>query len=683
MTLRSRRHHRLARLSIFFILVVLIAGMVSCEPSCSSTTPLQYHLTIYSTTGGSVTTPGEGVSTHDEGTVVNLVATPGAGYRFVNWTGDVGTISDANAATTTITMNGDYSISANFEEIPQYDLTINSTAGGAVTTPGEGVSTHDEGTVVDLVATPDAGYYFVNWTGDVSTIGNVGYAATTITMNDNYSITANFEEIPPGQYALTIYSTAGGMVTTPGEGVSTHDEGTVVDLVATPDAGYRFVNWTGDVGTIGDANAATTTITMNGDYSITANFEEIPEYDLTINSTADGEVKTPGEGVFTYEEGMVVDLVAEADVGYSFVEWSGDVGTIADIDSAETTITMSGNYSITANFGPFAGGDGTAEDPYQLADWYNLDNLRDYLDSYFVLTNDLDFNSTGYAELAGETGNEGKGWEPVGNLTDPFAGSFDGQGYEICALFIDRPDESDVGLFGILDTAGVIENVGVVDGSVTGYNNVGGLVGRSDGTILDNTYYTGNVTGSANVGGLAGYNFLGTASDVYSSGIVTGQANVGGLFGWDRGTTSDSYSTSSVTGQSSVGGLTGKNGGTTSNSYATGSVTANDNVGGLIGRNDIVGTVSNSYSTGSVTGSTNVGGLAGRNQGTVSNSFWDTDTSGQVGSAGGTGLPTDDMQDITTFSGAGWAIVLIGDYVDETWYIDDGNDYPRLGWQFV
>jgi hypothetical protein len=102
----SRRHHYLARVSIFLVMVALIAGMVGCGP---------YNLTIASTAGGSVTNPGEaGPYTYDEGTVVNLVAE--ADYHFVSWTGDVGTIADVNDATTTITMNGDYAITANFEE---------------------------------------------------------------------------------------------------------------------------------------------------------------------------------------------------------------------------------------------------------------------------------------------------------------------------------------------------------------------------------------------------------------------------------------------------------------------------------------------------------------------------------------------------------------------------------------
>jgi len=169
-----------------------------------------------------------------------------------------------------------FKIRAEIEEILEYDLTIDSTNGGEVTTPGEGTFPYDEGTVVDLVATPDADFRFVNWTGNVSTIANVNGATTTITMNDDYEITANFELIPPGQFVLTTSSTTGGSVTTPGEGTFPYDEGTVVDLVATPDSSYRFDEWTGDVGTIADVNDATSTITMNGDYSITANFVAVP-----------------------------------------------------------------------------------------------------------------------------------------------------------------------------------------------------------------------------------------------------------------------------------------------------------------------------------------------------------------------------------------------------------------------
>ncbi len=158
---------------------------------------------------------------------------------------------------------------------------------------------------------------------------------------------------PLEEYDLIVSSTAGGSVTEPGEGTFTYDEGTVVDLVAVAESDYQFVKWTGDTGTIADVNSASTTITMNGDYSITASFEEKPPavyHDLTVSSGDGGSVTEPGEDTFTYEEGTVVDLVAVADSGYVFVKWTGDTDTIANVDSASTTITMNGDYSITATF---------------------------------------------------------------------------------------------------------------------------------------------------------------------------------------------------------------------------------------------------------------------------------------------------------------------------------------------
>jgi hypothetical protein len=406
-----------------------------------------------------------------------------------------------------------------------------------------------------------------------------------------------------------------------------------------------------------------------------------------VDSTEGGEVTSPGEGTFTYDCGTLVDLVAAAALGYHFVEWTGDIGTIADVDAAETTITMSGNYSITANFGPFTGGNGTAEDPYQIADWYHLDNVRNYLSSHFIVINDLDSNSIGYTELASTTAHEGEGWQPIA-VNNTFVGSFDGQGYEICDLFINRPDESSVGLFSAVGQVGVIENVGV-NGNVTGYNDASGLVGRNLGTV-SNSHSTCNVIGNLNVGGLVGKNdnSEGTITDSYATGNVTGDNNVGGLVGWNReGTMSNSYATGRVTGNDNVGGLVGKNSDTTSNSYATGRVTGNDNVGGLVGRNDNTGSVSDSYSTGSVTGSLHVGGLMGRNAGTESNSFWDTQTSGQDNSDGGTPKTTAEMKDISTFSGAGWDIVAVDDANDRNtgyiWNIVDDVTYPFLSWQPV
>ena len=564
----------------------------------------------------------------------------------------------------------------------EYELNTSSSGGGDVVISGEG--TYADGAIVTIEAVPDECYEFVEWTG--ADVGDPHSPVTTITMDEAKSITAVFALL---SYDLTTDSTEGGTVTSPGEDTFTYDCGTDVPLVATAEEGYYFVNWSGDVDTIANDNGYTTTITILGDYSITANFELIcsEEFVLTTSSTDGGEVASPGEDTYTYICGTVVDLVAEADLGYHFLEWTGDIGTIVDIDAAETTITMSGNYSITANFGPFSGGNGTVEDPYQIADWYRLDDVRNYLSSHFILINDLDSNSIGYTELASATAHEGKGWQPIGN-NNTFVGSFDGQGYEIFDLFINRPDQSEVGLFGSVGTAGVIENVGV-NGNVTGYDNTAGLVGKNEGTV-GNSYATCNVIGNLNVGGLVGKsdNTEGAVTDSYATGNVTGINNVGGLVGWNReGTISDSYATGRVTGTDNVGGLVGKNSDTTSNSYATGRVTGSDNVGGLMGRNDNTGSVSNSYSTGSVAGGEHFGGLMGRNYGTENNSFWDTGTSGQDTSAGGTGKTTEQMLDFDTFNDAGWDITTVADSssrnTDYIWNIDDDVTYPFLSWQPV
>jgi hypothetical protein len=240
-------------------------------------------------------------------------------------------------------------------------------------------------------------------------------------------------------------------------------------------------------------------------------------------------------------------------------------------------------------------------------------------------------------------------------------------------------------------------NVGTVSnchstGSVTGSAYVGGLVGQSGGTV-SNSYSKGSVTGSEDVGGLVGCNgdwgYVGTVSDSYSTGDVIGDSWVGGLVGYNnRGcTVSKSYSTGSVSGTWGTGGLVGGSIGTVSNSYATGSVTGNSSVGGLVGFDGIDGSVTNSYSTGSVTGDEHLGGLVGHDMGTVSNSFWDTETSGQATSAGGTGETTAEMRSIATFSGAGWDIIAVANPETRNpsyiWNIVNGVTYPFLSWQAI
>jgi uncharacterized repeat protein (TIGR02543 family) len=158
-----------------------------------------------------------------------------------------------------------------------YTLIIDFTAGGTVAVdgvplPGKAILAYDAGTVVSLDAAANAGYRFAGWTGDASTVDDINAASTIVTMNDDYSIAASFEEIPPNQYRLTVLNTGGGSVMEPAEGSFTYGAGTIVNLVAIPASGYRFVNWTGDVSTVTDINAASVTVTVDAEYFIIANF---------------------------------------------------------------------------------------------------------------------------------------------------------------------------------------------------------------------------------------------------------------------------------------------------------------------------------------------------------------------------------------------------------------------------
>lgn len=248
------------RVAALLITLALIVGMVGCPAA-----PVQVELDVSSTPGGSVASPGEGTYNYGAGTVVDLVAEAEQGYRFVNWTGDVDTVANVNTASTTIRVEGDYTITANF--IAEYNLTISSAGGGQVTAPGEGTFTYDAGTVVTLLAAADECYEFDGWAGDAVT--DPDSSATTITMGVAKSVTARFAIM---RYELTTHSTDGGSVVTPGEGSFEYDCATTVALVAEAEDGYVFARWTGNVDAIDDINAASTMITMNHNYSVTADF---------------------------------------------------------------------------------------------------------------------------------------------------------------------------------------------------------------------------------------------------------------------------------------------------------------------------------------------------------------------------------------------------------------------------
>ena len=288
------------------------------------------------------------------------------------------------------------------------------------------------------------------------------------------------------------------------------------------------------------------------------------------------------------------------------------------------------------------GGSGSA---IKIRTWYDLDDIRDGLTKNYVLMNDLDSTTAGYEELAGPTANGGKGWDPIGGeeFGNVFWGTFDGDGHKICDLFINRPSEKDVGLFGTVGQGlllkGVIRNLGVVNVTVTGDVNVACLVGATYvANTVTNCYATGTVTGLNFTGGLMGFTHSGcTVSLSYFDGTVTGHYFVGGLVGSNRGIMTDCYATGTVTGDERVGGLSGQNVGNVNDSYSTGTVTGSNLVGGLAGISFNI--TSNCHATGNVIGGNYAGGLLGSNYGVVNN-CWATGSvtgGGQVGGLVGLG----------------------------------------------
>jgi hypothetical protein len=302
------------------------------------------------------------------------------------------------------------------------------------------------------------------------------------------------------------------------------------------------------------------------------------------------------------------------------------------------------------------GGDGFSGTPYRLTDIYGLQGMGSagMLDKYYLLANNVNASGT-------SMWNAGAGFVPIGTSSTPFFGSLNGLLHTISNLTINRPTINNVGVFGWMGSGSVIRNVGMLGGSITGNDNVGGLVGTVNGGEVNSSFATTNVVANARAGGLVGQN-----------GDYAGQNN-GGLI-------AKSFASGNVTGAWDIGGLVGINspGAVINNSYAAGALTGVSQTGGLVGSN-IGGTVSNSLSIGQVSASSsNVGGLIGFiSGGGVTNSFWDTQTSIQPNSAGGTGLITLQMKQLASFASWNTAITDTGGGGAD-WRIYEGQTYPLL-----
>jgi hypothetical protein len=281
----------------------------------------------------------------------------------------------------------------------------------------------------------------------------------------------------------------------------------------------------------------------------------------------------------------------------------------------------------------FAGGNGTAINPYQITNWTALNETRLYRTSYFVLNANLSSSDADYNGI-------GNSWVPMfpdGSSTS-FAGDFNGNNNTISDLRI-----SGVGFFaglGYREPYGIISNLGLKNISVTSTSaRTGGLVGITRNGTINNCYVEGTITSTTtHVGGLVCFQLGGSTGALnilnsHTNVNITGTNYVGGLIGMflssaGGGLMNNCYTTGKVNGSTAVGGLVGYGAPVINNSYAIGNVTGTTNVGGLAGQLDsetsteyLRTRVLNSYATGNVTGTTNVGGLAGMQVAIMNNSY--------------------------------------------------------------
>ncbi|HEX2958828.1 MAG TPA: hypothetical protein VHO70_18480 [Chitinispirillaceae bacterium] len=296
-------------------------------------------------------------------------------------------------------------------------------------------------------------------------------------------------------------------------------------------------------------------------------------------------------------------------------------------------------------------GNGTSTNPFRVATFEHLLWISTYNDSWdkaYILTCDIDMKTT--SSLSG-------GWQPIGNYTAKhFTGTFDGNGYTLKNLYINRATSDFIGLFGSVARPGTVQNLHLDSATVSGAKATGSLIGICVGATITNCGSTNcSVTGRTCVGGLVGWLECGNGDCAHlvtslATGTVTASSSsVGGLTGWVNGYVYDSYAMVKVSGSSRCGGL----------------------IGFIIG-----GAVERSYSTGTVSGTSETGGLAGNVEsagvGSVS-SYWDSQTSAIAASARGTGKTSQEMKTQSTFTD--W------DFAGKWAMINGVNSgYPILRW---
>ena len=281
-----------------------------------------------------------GGGTYQEGETVTLTATANNGYVFTSWNNG----STANPLIFTATGNATYIATfENENNVTMYTITVESSNNQMGTVTGGG--RFAAGTTITIEALPNEHFRFVHWQD-----GNTDNPRE-ITVNSSATYTASFEAIP--QYTITATAGLGGTINP--NGTVTVYEGDDKDFIITADEGYRITSVTVDgneslgqlVNNVYSYNInlteATYTFTnITNNHTISARFEAIPQYTITVlaNPTDAGIVSGGG----TYYEGTVVTVEVAPYQGYVFNGWDDNNMQI------RRTITVTGNATYTANF---------------------------------------------------------------------------------------------------------------------------------------------------------------------------------------------------------------------------------------------------------------------------------------------------------------------------------------------
>ncbi len=412
------------------------------------------------------------------------------------------------------------------------------------------------------------------------------------------------------------------------------------------------------------------------------------------------------------------------------------------VDGECSSVTVGGTARTPDVQAP--AGSRTIDDPYQIAtieDLIELSNTPGDWGAHFIQTADIAFNADETQvdwDGDGTVGDadDAYGFSPIGNSTTKFTGGYNGNGYSIDNLYINRSTTDYIGFFGYLYNAD-IEGVNLNNVDIAGNEQTGALTGLIEYGTIDDCFVSGSVDGEVNSGGLAGdvryrvvthncgadvtvsgeYNVGGFAGRLYhnndndnekpliTNSYATGNAtassrNVGGFVGWNVGLISQSYASGNAsclhTTNGRVGGFAGAvayYGGSTGkidNCYSLGNaakpngISCLQGIGGFIGCFHYGGSVTNCYSIGSITKLDNYGGFCGLSNGVTSTgNYYDKETSDCDDTNAGTNPKTTrEMQTQGTF--ANWDFLEEStNGTDNIWGISplENGGYPFLAWQ--